>query len=284
MHMPLPLQHNDPQIVISISLIDCTLKIICPLTIFTMFCIDDLYPTMSETRKKEKKQRRKEALFLKKEPELGVVFQEKPSCHVLVANGGLENGIGREFLRHFLQPQHIHMPPGKDYAFIVFSTAQQAEVVVEQYNGVGIQSITDVKQFLPACVVSGPPLHLYLSYVQQLPPLVTTPPPSLPPGLLLVEEFITSVEEAELLAFLNSAHTDSHANLKHRQVVHYGYEFNYHTNTVDPSKPLPGGFPPLIRGVVDKMVSTGHVQCVPDQLTVNHYPPGAGECVIIVNE
>lgn len=219
-------------------------------------------------------------MFLKKEPGLGVVFQSSPSCSVFIANGGLENGICREFLDHLLHPQYLRMPSGKDYAFASFSSSHEAEAVVKEYNGICVQGLSCAKQFLPSCIVSGPPLHLYLSYISQLPLLGTTPPTSspLPPGLTLIEDFITPAEEEELMAFLDSTH-NTHAHLKHRQVLHYGYEFNYATNNVDPSQPLPGGFPPLIQILVSKLVASGHVQYAPDQLTINRYPPGAGMCV-----
>lgn len=227
-----------------------------------------------------KKQRRKEALLLQREPELEVSFQAMPSVHVFVGNGGLRNGISRALLQELLATPHIYMPPEKDYAFATFSSVTLAEVKVKALNGVCVQTIPNTAH-LPAYLVNAPPLHLYLSFISTIPECVTEAapiaPPSLPPGLVLVPNFITSAEEEELLTFFDSAHTNP-SHLKHRQVFHYGYQFNYDTNNVDICAPLPGGFPLLIQHLVSTVVSCGYVQNTPDQITVNCYPPGAGTC------
>ena len=228
-------------------------------------------------RKNSRKQRRKEAIFLKKEPELRVRFQHSPSCHVLVSNGGLNSGVCREVLLRILSTQQIYMPPGKDYAFATFSCVSKAEEVVESINGVCVQDIPLVAELLPGSLLRGPPLHIYLSYVVDIPDMRTSPCTLsiLPPGLVIVPGFVTPVEEEGLMALLYSPQT-SRTHLKQRAVVHYGYQFNYDTNNVDLDSPLPGGFPPQIKELVSKMVASGHVYHTPDQLTVNCYPPGAG--------
>lgn len=246
------------------------------MTLFPHVAIPFLRLSLWLMEKVEKKRRRKEALFLKKEPGLGVMFPKIPTSYLLVSNGGLENGISRDLLESLLHPLHLHMPSGKDYAFAEFSSAEQAERVVRESNGMCVQEITGANECLPASLVNGPPLHLYLSYISQLPQLVATPPSSLPPGLVLVEDFLTPAEEAGLMTFFDSAHS-TQASLRHRQVLHYGFQFNYDTNSVDPSNPLPGGFPPPVQCLVAKLLASGHVQCAPDQLTVNCYPPGAGK-------
>ena len=69
------------------------------------------------------------------------------------------------------------------------------------------------------------------------------------------------------------------STLKHRSVSHYGYEFLYGRNTVDPSLPLPGGLPHVCTPLLERMTSQGLLQGIPDQLTVNDYLPGAGIAV-----
>ena len=228
-------------------------------------------------KKVARKQRRKEALLLKREPGLGVSFQALPSVHVLVGNGGSGSGVSQALLQELLGTPHVYLPLDKDYAFATFSSVAQAEVKVKALNGVCIQTIPNTAH-LPAYLINGPPLHLYFSFVTAIPECVTTPtaPHPLPPGLVLVHDFITTAEEDELLTFLSTTH-ERPSHLKHRHVFHYGYQFNYDTNNVDPGAPLPGGFPLLIQQLVSKMVSSGHVQDTPDQVTVNCYPPGAGE-------
>jgi alkylated DNA repair protein alkB family protein 8 len=235
---------------------------------------------MMNDKKLGKKLRRKEGLLLRRESELGVSFQGVPGAHVLVSNGGLRNGVSRALLRELLSTPHIYMIPDKDYIFVTFHSIDEAETKVKALNGACLQSVTS-PALLPLYLVNGPPLHLYLSYITAIPGYVleTTPIIPLPPGLVLLHNFITAAEEEELLVFLNSTQSDACSHLKHRRVFHYGYQFNYDTNNVDPSSPLPGEFPLLIQHLVSKIVSSGHVQDIPDQITVNHYPPGAGGLV-----
>ena len=118
----------------------------------------------------EKKiKKRKEALLLKRESDLDVEFQECPCCDLLVANGGLGNGICREFLESLLHPRQLFMPPGKDYAFASFTSVQEAEAVVKACNGVCVQELHELNQCLPSCLIAGPPLHLYFSYISHSP-------------------------------------------------------------------------------------------------------------------
>jgi alkylated DNA repair protein alkB family protein 8 len=65
--------------------------------------------------------------------------------------------------------------------------------------------------------------------------------------------------------------------LKHRKVRHYGYQFNYDTNNVDPDSPLDEGFPEQCTSVVNNLLSQNIVPWKPDQLTVNQYQPGQGK-------
>ena len=73
------------------------------------------------------------------------------------------------------------------------------------------------------------------------------------------------------------------STLRHRRVRHYGYEFLYGKNTVDPSLPLPGGLPGVCAPLIERMMSQELLQWPPDQLTVNDYLPGAGESVFTSN-
>lgn len=66
--------------------------------------------------------------------------------------------------------------------------------------------------------------------------------------------------------------------MKNRQVRHYGYEFKYTTNNVDPEEPLDDSIPELCKQLCDRLIADGHMIEQPDQLTVNRYEPGQGEC------
>lgn len=92
-----------------------------------------------------------------------------------------------------------------------------------------------------------------------------------PPGLLLIEDFITVEEEIDLLKLTDfGAHT---LHLKNRSVRHYGYEFQYGHNTID-RNPLPEGIPNEMLFIFKKLEKSGLSK--PNQLTINHYLPGQG--------
>ncbi|VDN26937.1 unnamed protein product [Cylicostephanus goldi] len=92
-----------------------------------------------------------------------------------------------------------------------------------------------------------------------------------PKDLVLVENYITEEEEKDLLDLIFQQ--EDAKPLKHRAVIHYGYEFDYSRNAaVKPTKPIP----PLINQLIDKLVADSHVTYTPDQVTINVYEPGQG--------
>lgn len=307
------------------------------LTIITYSFVDH-YLIMAKSRKPgilNKKVSRKQALFFKHEPNSDVSFQESPSCHVFIANGGLQNGLSRELLVHLLTPtdsekglNELYLPAGKDYAFATFESSKAASTAVTSLNGVCVQEqctsssgSKELLQLLNPKLLSGPPLHLYLCFVDRIPRVYTHPPvltesatSNLPPGLVLIEEFVSEAEERELLDFFSATANSSDDSmscsgtptqeathhkrgeqlasgeltafqapenfLRHRYVKHYGYEFLYATSNVDPDCSLPGGLPAVCRPLLKRMKEGGLVEEEPDQLTVNHYQPGAGTSVL----
>ena len=281
-----------------------------------------------------KKVSRKQALFFKHEPDSDISFQESPSCHVFLANGGLQNGLSRELLVHLLTPtdsekglKELYLPAGKDYAFATFESSEAASTAITNLNGICVQeqSPTGSKELLRLLnpkLLSGPPLHLYLSFIDKVPQMYTHPSvltegatSNLPPGLVLIKEFVSEVEEKELLDFFSATVNSSDDSmscsetpvqeathqkrgkqlacagetafqapenfLRHRYVKHYGYEFLYATSNVDPDCPLPRGLPAICRPLLKRMKEGGLVAEEPDQLTVNHYQPGAGTKICI---
>lgn len=318
--------------------------------------------------KAHRKQKRKQAQYLKQEPNSDVTFQDQSSVHVFIGNGGLKNGVPRELLEHILDSltnppgtpslksmeslKQLYLPSGKDYAFATFISAAVAAKAVSSLNGVCIQDECYKDATLPSymspAVLNGPPVHLYLSFVDKIPSdihLVSRKAEEdchdidYPPGLILVHDFISAQEEIELIKLfkistdvnktltstplgtvtdvatpvessgkditetsnlskdmlateklLQSSNTTTIAEvkdwttsapkaaLKNRHVMHYGYEFLYGANSVDPSHPLPGGLPSVCGYLLDRIVKRGLVteDGRPDQLTVNEYLPGAG--------
>lgn len=294
---------------------------------------------MAEVKKSSRvnrKVKRKQALYLIHEPDSDVSFQEGPSCHVFLANGGLQNGLSRELLEHFLieslmnvrgELKDLYLPAGKDYAFATFDSTKAASAAVGCLNGVCIQEKCrngpeKLLELLSPKLLSGPPLHLYVCFVDKIPLTIIQPPvtelsSNLPPGLVLVEEFITTAEERDLLDFfsvgashsgehtlsaqtnqIDTQETSSHGErggmmatretavqapesfLRHRYVKHFGYEFLYSSSNVDPDCPIPGGIPSICQPLLRRMLDRKLVEEEPDQLTVNHYLPGAGNYLL----
>ncbi|KAL6008614.1 Alkylated DNA repair protein alkB 8 [Asimina triloba] len=93
------------------------------------------------------------------------------------------------------------------------------------------------------------------------------------PGLYLVRDFITPLEEHALLAAVDERPWKC---LSKRRVQHYGYEFLYQTRNVD-AKQFLGELPSFVSPVLEKIsVFPNSGSTILDQLTVNEYPPGVG--------
>ncbi|XP_067102403.1 alkylated DNA repair protein alkB homolog 8 isoform X1 [Osmerus mordax] len=225
----------------------------------------------SRKSKEEKKLLRKQIkashVLLKHE---GISTVSQPTQSLVVANGGLGNGVSREQLLAVLKEggevETLVMPPHKPYALVTYRSqdcAQRAHALLNSRQlCCGDHSVA-----------------LYLSFIDSV---VSEREAcvSLPPGLLVAEDYVTPEEEAVLLDAIDwSSHDDdvtAQKALKHRRVKHYGYEFRYDNNNVDKDKPLPGGLPQPCVSVLERCMNDGHVSSMPDQLTVNQYQSGQG--------
>ena len=246
--------------------------------------------------KKLKKQRRSQLQLLNQD-ELDVEFLDEPSPFVCITNGGVTMGISRDLLGHVLSPfnvMKIMTPSRKQYAFASFSSLSQSKRAVSTINGCSIQALCQDESFLNDHLSSGPPINIYLSFISAIPILFAAEGEkcqaniSAPPGLILIPNFIGEAEEIALLKFFHFANDNSvpvncsgtsnaKMELRHRKVMHFGYEFNYTTNNVDPTKPLPGGLPEVCTQIITRMMYSDLVANKPDQLTVNRYLPGQGD-------
>lgn len=108
---------------------------------------------------------------------------------------------------------------------------------------------------------------------------------TLPPGLIIVEDFITAAEEESLINLIEWNKIDEQSNsvLKHRQVEHFGYEFRYDTNNVDVNSPLTEKqIPKQCDFLWDRLRQKHEIlNEPPHQLTVNKYEPGQGMALSI---
>ena len=249
--------------------------------------------------RKLKKQRRSQLQLLTQD-DLDVEFLDEPSLFVCIANGGVAMGISRDLLWHVLSPFNVvkvMTPSRKQYAFASFSSLSQSNSAVSTINGCSIQALCKDKSLLNDHLSCGPPINIYLSFISAIPILFAAEEEkcqasiSTPPGLILIPNFIGEAEEIALLKFFDfdnddnvpvncSGPSNAKTELRHRKVMHFGYEFNYVTNNVDPAKPLPGGLPEVCTGVITRMMHSDLVANKPDQLTVNRYLSGQGDKIL----
>lgn len=149
--------------------------------------------------------------------------------------------------------------PNKSYCFIKFESSTDAEIAYEKLNGSALGQNS---------------VPLLIGYCTRIPNESVQDDLELPPGLIFLEEFIDEELEQKLISTLKWTSND----LKHRQVQHFGYEFLYGINNVDPECPLDDKIPKECDDLWKKL----HNLCpqfksfIPDQLTVNCYEPGHG--------
>ncbi|XP_078513159.1 tRNA (carboxymethyluridine(34)-5-O)-methyltransferase ALKBH8 isoform X2 [Lissotriton helveticus] len=235
-----------------------------------MDCERQSIPKLTKEAKKQlRKQNKARHTLLRHE---GIDSVPYATQNLVVANGGLGNGVCRQQLQSVLEKcgvvEVLLMPPNKPYSFVRYGTMDEAKRAYTTLSGEEIMS-DDSKQRI----------SLYLNFVEKVHWEDFEPPP-MPPGLRVIEDFITAEDEESMLQSIDWATDKENENaqksLKHRKVKHYGFEFRYDNNNVDKNKPLPGGFPETCELVLEKVMGQGLIEYKPDQLTVNQYEPGQG--------
>lgn len=166
------------------------------------------------------------------------------------------------------------MVPSKSYCFLRASNVNDAQRIYS-----GLHGRSHLAQ-------NGGPL--YLSYCDRVPSVPSTWDGPLPEGLLLIEDFVDEQEAQDLMAACLPAALDDEDEsstvngnaLKHRQVRHFGYAFQYGSNDVNPQKPLADRPIPSVCSALwprlQQHLATDAPAFHPDQLTVNAYAPGQG--------
>ncbi|XP_043199830.1 alkylated DNA repair protein alkB homolog 8-like [Amphibalanus amphitrite] len=219
---------------------------------------------MLNSKNEKKLLRKKQRLFALLSKGKEIQFSSSPTEIVVVCNSGLTTGASRESILEKCLPyapaSSVHMVPGRQFCFIQFADKEAAQQVMQALDGVDGQN-------------GEPPL--YLAYAERVPVELCSAPLEfrLPPGAALIMDLL-SAEEEELI--LGQLHWPADGSMKHRQVLHFGYEFDYGTNNVDPSRPLAGGLPGWVEPLVTRLMDGGHLVERPDQMTINHYLPGQG--------
>uniref|UniRef100_A0A8C5FZF1 tRNA (carboxymethyluridine(34)-5-O)-methyltransferase n=1 Tax=Gouania willdenowi TaxID=441366 RepID=A0A8C5FZF1_GOUWI len=217
-----------------------------------------------EEKKVFRKQLKSSHTLLKHE---GIRTAQQPTKSLVVANGGLGNGVSREELCAALnemgEVETLLMPPHKPYAFVTYRSQESAQKAHFHLNGGKLM-----------CGENG--VTLYLSFIDSGESVFAP----LPDGLLLVEDFVSAEEEVQLMAAIDWSSSNDEViaqkALKHRRVKHFGFEFRYDNNNVDKDEPLPAGLPDVCLPLLERCIKDGYIDIMPDQLTVNQYQSGQG--------
>ncbi|XP_077154522.1 tRNA (carboxymethyluridine(34)-5-O)-methyltransferase ALKBH8 isoform X4 [Ranitomeya variabilis] len=192
-------------------------------------------PKLSKEQKRlQKKEAKAKNILLRHE---GIESASHPTKSLVVANGGLGNGVSRERLLDVLKVygmvESLVMPPNKPYCFVTYSSPEAAISAYSSLSGRDILFV-DTEQ----------KITLYLSFVDKV-EVKETSPPALPPGLLIVEDFVSLEEELILLE-------------------------NIHWETENDRLPA------LCKILMGRCLHQGLIKNMPDQLTINQYEPGQG--------
>jgi len=91
-------------------------------------------------------------------------------------------------------------------------------------------------------------------------------------GLTIIQNFISSEEEADLLDKISS---ELWLNDLKRRVQHYGFRYDYSKKKIDLSMYV-GQLPVWSEVILDRIKGIQSIDFIPDQLIVNEYEPGQG--------
>ncbi|GAB6023936.1 Alkylated DNA repair protein alkB 8 [Chamberlinius hualienensis] len=217
---------------------------------------------------KDKKMRKKLSKVLKKaQSNLEIDVSETATQHLMITNMGIVTGAKTEDILNLLLPfgpvKVIMMVPGQTFSFITLDDVNHAACAYNALHGKAID---------------GSKKAYYLVFVNKMPDVnghIDHLIDELPPGLSLINDFISVEKEEELLQLI-TWNADEENSLKHRQVRHFGYKFCYDSNNVDVTKPLHEKIPDVCLQLLTNLYEDKQISHIPDQLTVNRYLPGQG--------
>ncbi len=101
------------------------------------------------------------------------------------------------------------------------------------------------------------------TFLSKSPPVL----PTLPPGLKLINNFITKEEELELVKNINNSEWN---NTLSRRTQHYGYTYDYIRSTCSKAAPIPEWCNDIMNKIKSEFGE------VPDQIIINEYTSGQG--------
>lgn len=97
-------------------------------------------------------------------------------------------------------------------------------------------------------------------------------PQMLPPGLLMIENWLTKTEADDILAAVDGMPWMSDLS---RRVQHYGWKYDYTLKDLNPDQYL-GPIPSIFAEVVSRLASIPEFGARAEQIIVNEYLPGQG--------
>lgn len=228
------------------------------------------------------------------EKSLGEMFSLEPTENIILVHFGVGTEFDFKALKSFVNSieSDIGKPdldifPGFSHGFIEFQNTQFSERFVEnletlphnkcrvfmkelEFEGFGESELTSRFAFFFFSRFGREELNITKSS--------KIPDASVKiqiPGLKVFEDFLTKEEEDKILEEVDN---QEWKRLTKRRVQHYGYEFLYGVNRVNPENKL-GNIPEFIQPTMKKLNDI----CIPlnqetdlDQLTINEYFPGQG--------
>jgi alkylated DNA repair protein (DNA oxidative demethylase) len=96
-----------------------------------------------------------------------------------------------------------------------------------------------------------------------------------PPGLLLIDSFVSAEEEGQLLAELERmefGEVRMHGVVARRKVLHFGWDYDYDGWKIFPADPFPAFLEPLVARAAEAADTPRELLA---QMLVAKYPPGA---------
>lgn len=159
-------------------------------------------------RKQFKKQARK--IFSFRNKENGLQIAEGPTNHLVIGNGGLICGMDRSTLLRLFgrygNVKSLYMIPGKEFALLSFQTKLEAVAAHKSLHGRPLsypdEAPKDGITFYLAYLVES--LDDRTDLVQwNVRPVTANQKDLHPPGLILVEDFISKEKETELIEYFS---------------------------------------------------------------------------------
>lgn len=122
---------------------------------------------------------------------------ESPTRHLMVGNGGFMCGIDRRQIFSLFQKfgniERLLMFPGRSFSFITFEHVSESVKAMKKVHG----RVLDCPSEFPR-----PDVRFYLSFLTNVPDNVSFEKQATPSGLVLVGDFVTEAEEAQLIQAL----------------------------------------------------------------------------------